>query len=362
MRKAVKQWIHNEARRNRAAAVALAEAKYLAMPLQKKNTNKLDAVLRQYVPAEKQADKAFIKRLKKELFTCDYAYGCSYYEYFVFDFAHRTEQERRQYVTEAEFLPICNRVAAKGHTERLFRDKYQAYRKFQSYYKRACIKVTGEADRTKFEKFAAAHPRFIVKALDKSRGRDNYVYDLADASETLEEIFSRMMGIGACIVEELIEQAEEMKRFHPSSVNTIRYVTLLRGGAVEPMFALIRMGCGEAHIDNVSAGGLFAVVDVETGVITTPGIRRVGSRLTEYPSHPDSGVPIQGETVPRWQEVRALAQKLAKIVPEQRYVGWDFALTDDGWVVVEGNHKPSLTSIQIALGHGVRPWLALFEG
>lgn len=362
MRKAVKQWIHREARRNRAAAAALAEAKYLAMPIQKKNTNKLNAIIRQYVPADRQADKRYIKQLKKELFTCDYAYDCSYYEYFVFDFAHRTENERRQFVTEAEFLPICNRVAAKGHTERLFRDKYQAYQKFQPYYKRTCIKVTEEADREQFESFAAAHPRFIVKALDKSRGRDNYVYDLAETEETTEQIFARILSIGVCIVEELIEQAEEMKRFHPSSVNTIRFVTLLQDGGVRPLFALVRMGCGDAHIDNVSAGGLFAVIDVESGVIVTPGIRRVGSMLTEYPVHPDSGVPIEGAEVPRWEEARALAQTLALLVPEQRYVGWDLALTADGWVVVEGNHKPSLTSIQIALGHGVREWLALFEG
>ena len=359
---ALKRSIHSAARKSGAMAKALAEAKYLMMPLQKKNTKKLDRVIGSYVPEERRSDRTYLKRLKKDLFACDYAYSCSYYEYFVFDFEHRTKEERREFVTEAEFLPICNRVAAKGHTERLFRDKYQAYQTFQPYYKRDCIKVTGETDRDRFYEFAASHPRFIVKALDKSRGRDNYVFDLEDAEQTTEEIFALMLSVGMCIVEELIEQAEEMKRFHPSSVNTIRFVTLLQDGGVRPLFALVRMGCGEAHIDNVSAGGLFAVIDVDSGVIVTPGIRRVGSKLTEFDVHPDSGVPIKGTAVPRWEEARKLAETLALLVPEQPYVGWDLALTEDGWVVVEGNHKPSLTSIQIALGHGVRPWLALFEG
>lgn len=362
MNSVTKRLIHSSAFQNELFAKAFAEVKLLLQPIRKKNTEKLNHIISTYVPEEKRADKRYIKKLKKDMFVCDYTYSCSYYEYFVFDFEHHTAAERREFVTESQFLPICDRIAAEGHTERLFRDKYQAYQKFQPYYHRTCIKVADEADRAEFLKFTETHPRFIIKALDKSKGKDNYVFDLQTADESVEEIFSLILSIGACIVEELIEQAEEMKKFHPASVNTIRFVTLLYRGEVRPLYALVRLGCGEAHIDNVSAGGLFAVIDIETGTIVTPGIRRVGSSLTEFDVHPDSGIPIKGSVVPRWDEAKALTAELARIVPAQRYVGWDLALTDDGWVVVEGNHRPALTSIQIALGRGVRPWLALFEG
>lgn len=31
------------------------------------------------------------------------------------------------------------------------------------------------------------------------------------------------------------------------------------------------------------------------------------------------------------------AKELAKMVPDVKYVGWDLALTENGWVMIEGN-------------------------
>ena len=38
------------------------------------------------------------------------------------------------------------------------------------------------------------------------------------------------------------------------------------------------------------------------------------------------------------------------VVPEQRIVGWDLALSVDGWVIIEGNTRPGL---QVLAGDGV---------
>lgn len=46
-----------------------------------------------------------------------------------------------------------------------------------------------------------------------------------------------------------------------------------------------------------------------------------------------------GFTIPRWEEVVAMAKELATIVDGNRYAGWDLALTDNGWVMIEGNAR-----------------------
>ena len=48
---------------------------------------------------------------------------------------------------------------------------------------------------------------------------------------------------------------------------------------------------------------------------------------------------IIGQTIPRWQEAKDLVAELAKIVPDNHYTGWDLALTDMGWVLVEANRR-----------------------
>mgnify|MGYP003150504758 FL=1 len=75
--------------------------------------------------------------------------------------------------------------------------------------------------------------------------------------------------------------------------------------------------------------------------------------------HPDSGYPIADFQLPMFDEVIAFVDKVARHVPQVKYVGWDIAVTPDGPVLIEGNwatgvyeNKPSVLGIRT--GHRPR--------
>ena len=48
-----------------------------------------------------------------------------------------------------------------------------------------------------------------------------------------------------------------------------------------------------------------------------------------------------------------MAKQLAQVIPSNRWTGWDLALTDDGWIMVEGNARAQF-GFQIADRTGFR--------
>lgn len=74
-------------------------------------------------------------------------------------------------------------------------------------------------------------------------------------------------------------------------------------------------------------------MDSRTGVVVCAG-DEMGN---DYIYHSDTNVKLIGYKIPRWDEAVSTAINLAKQVPDVRYVGWDLALTDNGWVLIEGN-------------------------
>ena len=115
------------------------------------------------------------------------------------------------------------------------------------------------------------------------------------------------------------------------------------------MWPVLRMGRSGCLVDNAGQGGIFAAIDVKTGVT----FAAADESRNRYFIHPDSHKELIGFVVPRWEEACALAKSLSYRLPEAGFVGWDLALTDDGWVMVEGNAYP-LIIYQIALGKGIR--------
>ena len=160
------------------------------------------------------------------------------------------------------------------------------------------------------------------------------------------------------IAEELIQQDEKMAMLHPSSVNTIRITTLRLGGKIHIINPFVRMGRGVDVVDNAAQGGIFAVIDKETGIITETS-DELGNK---YVIHPETGTPIVGFTIPQWKEALALSKELSDILPECRMVGWDLAYTNNGWVVVEGNSKAQFICFQIATQRGFRKELESLLG
>ena len=142
-------------------------------------------------------------------------------------------------------------------------------------------------------------------------------------------------GIKAFVFEELIVQDETMDSFHPQSVNTLRIATLRFNDRIEIIHPRIRLGRGEAVVDNAGSGGIIGNIDLSSGVIYAA----CDKKGTSYEYHPDTNVKIVGFKVPRFDEALQLVKQLAQVLPKVRYVGWDIALRPDGWVMIEGNDK-----------------------
>ncbi|MBO4891666.1 MAG: hypothetical protein J5502_03585 [Prevotella sp.] len=234
---------------------------------------------------------------------------------------------------------------------RTLTNKYEAYNLFSKYYGRRVELVSSEELKEgngleKLKTFVGeTNVPYIVKPIGLSQGKGIKILS------SLSEIMDYMKTLsGGGIIEELIVQDESMAVFNPTSVNTLRINTANYGnGEVEVLWPCLRMGRAGSVVDNAGAGGIFAAIDVKTGLT----ISAIDESRNVWTVHPDSGIDLIGFTIPRWKEAVALAKELAKTLPDAGFVGWDLALTKEGWVMVEGNASP-LIIYQNAIGRGIR--------
>ncbi|GGK48987.1 sugar-transfer associated ATP-grasp domain-containing protein [Salinarimonas ramus] len=187
------------------------------------------------------------------------------------------------------------------------------------------------AGRTDLES-AFAEGRLVCKPVSGAGGRDVVV---ATSPGDLPR------DRGPYVVERFIPQHAYVAEIFPSSLNTIRILTL-RGASGEPFAAAAvhRFGvAASAPVDNFKRGGLSALVGLETGRLSAarsnPGLHA----RDVHSHHPDTGAPIDGVVVPGWEAARGLALDLAARIPGLRLAGWDVCVSRDGPRVVEGNAR-----------------------
>ena len=138
------------------------------------------------------------------------------------------------------------------------------------------------------------------------------------------------------------------------ALTTVRVMTCPdEQGAIEVCAAVFRMAQGHnTVVDNFHAGGIVAGVDVRTGQLGR-GVDggKFGHGTGWHETHPDTGAPILGRTLPMWQEVLELVKEAhAEAFADQAIIGWDVALTGDGPALVEGNKGPCVDLLQRPAG------------
>lgn len=297
--------------------------KYLATP------EKIETAIRTYMGDNLTADEriavaADIQRTAKEFrFDAD--------EYFFYHLRDRTDEEKREFISDREGQEI-RALLNKGKNREIFDNKYEAYLRFKKYYKRDVCFIKSENDFEPFDVLLAKHKSLIIKPVVDGSGHG--VRQIVNSDDNYKLFASlRSDYPGGFVAEEIIKQVAEMAAFHPQSVNTIRITTIRLPDGVKEIHPFVRFGTGDRVVDNGGSNGLICTIDLETG--------RVYSAVDEadkrYERHPDTGMKIIGFTIPDWENAKKLAAELANVVPDNRYTGWDLALTDKGWVMVEGN-------------------------
>ena len=300
----------------------------------------------QHCPEEKKGFARFILMLK--IYGSRVRYGIIPKEYFIYGFNMLSAEGRGSFVTRSNKYKYYKKFNSRNYVDFL-NQKTETYRKFGEFYGRDVVSLYTDADFESFKSFVEKHPRFIYKPAQDYGGRGIKIYDLKNY-DCPEDLFAIIIFNGACVLEELIVQGEEIARIHPDSVNTVRLVTYHSdSGDTYPQWCFLRMGSGGSHTDNMSGGGISALVDFETGVVCDCGRDYLGHR---YIYHPDTNVQLVGLKLPHWDEVRGLACRLAAVLPEVRFVGWDLAYSDRGWVFVEGNAQPQCVAPQIMSYNG----------
>ena len=315
---------------------------------------RVEANIRLFCTEQQQQDARYMRRLRRDIWYSVIRYNCAPVEYFLFDFPRLNHAGRQSFVTGWEKRALTKRIKEENPEKELFFGKYKTYLAYKKYFHRDVILVNEHSPEEEFFSFAAAHPRFIVKPFF-SGGGDGVHFENVSMTPSVELLAK--LRRSPVVLEEPIVQSEEIARFHPSSVNTLRLATAVKDGQAHLLFSFLRLGRGGSVVDNGASGGILCPIDLDTGLVIGPGQTETGY---VFLLHPDSGLQIVGFHIPRWEEAKALALELALVSPTQRYVGWDLALTPDGWVMVEGNRGGSFMGTQFLARRGIRKQLSAY--
>ncbi len=169
--------------------------------------------------------------------------------------------------------------------------------------------------------------------------------DLQSLSKLFEELSS-----GSYMIEECLIQHPEMV-YGNTSVNTIRAHSIIdKNGEVHLSKMLFRVGVGDSVVDNYAHGGCVYEVQLETGRIISPSLKKDGSEVF---IHPQTDIYMLGRKIPYWDTVCNGVKQAHSMLPECRFIGWDVAITEDGIELIEGNHNPDYELLEF---FGTKGW------
>lgn len=139
-----------------------------------------------------------------------------------------------------------------------------------------------------------------------------------------------------CITE-FVEMHPALKEIYPVSVNTIRVLVINRN-YTDPTIehAYMRIGSSKTGFtDNIGYGGICCYMDAETGHYYR-GQKIINHKFIDCDVHPDTGVALEGY-VPHWESARKGILDICKFIPWVEYLGFDIAITEDGFSIIELN-------------------------
>jgi len=281
--------------------------------------------------------------LKMKFYKCFLTQGFGFSDYLNYELYKKSKKEIKEYVSikdQDKFYEIVSPARYKT----FFTIKPNFLNNFKKYVNRDFFY---QDTLKELEKFLKKHEYFMKKPVDGLGGHGVekvYTKDIKNVKDFYQELIDNNL-----FLEEYVMQHDKLNEICSSNVNTMRIMTFRYDDVVEIIFAALRVGNGEADVDNFHQGGMGILIDIETGKLVGNAYNK---DLKEFKKHPKSNIKFDGLQLPNWEIVKKTVTEAAKVNDHIHVVGWDVAITNKGCVLIEGNRRPGFDMVQVLYKRG----------
>lgn len=285
--------------------------------------------------AQRNGGGNYIYLLSDMLF-CSLRYNIAFIDYFDFKFFHLNSDQRSEYMGAGAMYEFQLKMNPKKYRY-VLSNKIEFLKKFNDVSGRrwASIDMIRKGDKTAMVLLNNTSEKIVLKNAEGQAGKEVEVLDTKNIN--LQNLIAKMEINNYTLAEEYVIQHDQLKLLSPSGLNTVRIVTQFHNDQVIILVARIRITVN-SKTDNLSTGNIAAHVDLKTGKIAGAGIY-VDTTKPDVYKHPVTQVNLIGFQLPYWKECIDMVKKAAMKIPENRSIGWDVAITNNGPVLIEGNHN-----------------------
>ena len=162
---------------------------------------------------------------------------------------------------------------------------------------------------------------------------------VTDTNRSVKDLFDSYKK--SFIIQERLEQHSDLARLNPTSLNTIRVMSYRRNNEIIILYAVIRIGRKGQVIDNETAGGIKADINLQTGRIKGCAM---GSPKEPLMPLTDVGTSTDGYQIPCFDKVLEVVKEMHYRLPYYNLVGWDMSVDKDGNpTLIEWNRAAELS-------------------
>lgn len=274
-------------------------------------------------------------KLYMDMIASSLKYNISLNEYFLFHFYNSPKEIKETFAGTGFMYEYQLKMNPKG-ARKVLEDKLVFLKAYKDFVLHDYASLTELKDKEVAQRLLNNKSgKVVLKASDGQCGRGIEVREASDF--TPETLVLRLKELENDFVEEFVEQHEQLNRLSPSGLNTVRIITQLDSNSnVDIIGARLRITVNSS-VDNMAAGNMAAPINLETGIVESPGVYSDITKADED-VHPVSGVSIVGFQVPFWDEALEMVKNAALLNTDNRSIGWDVAITQQGPELIEGNH------------------------
>lgn len=168
---------------------------------------------------------------------------------------------------------------------------------------------------------------FVAKPTRFSSGGNNIIFFEGPLASKDVDMLLKHYKQDYIIQRELV-QHPSLAVFNPSSVNSLRLMTLVFQGKAYLLSAILRIGRSGSRVDNIARGG-YQVTVLPDGHLDKTAYTSYNG-VEKFVEQSGNGVPFAGAVVPSWDAVRETALTLALKLPHLNLIAWDFSVDESG--------------------------------